>query len=223
MLLGLYLELIIWTKSVFWSTIQVSSAGSWFCSCVVFNHFHLWKVEWETDPLPSIFLGVAITNLLVMCLFSPATDLINFQPSVRRLLHGSSNWWKPQKTWARAKLKDSGTPLVVHVSSLEVMAKSRGITYHWIIWYNVGIAIINHQFWMVYTTHFWWLGGWFVIAIPTLYDLRAYDCKWYTGHPILEINTFELHRSHFSRCASLQLRSSGQQEREEMIASVNRE
>ena len=33
---------------------------------------------------------------------------------------------------------------------------------------NVGIAIINHSFLMVYTTHLWWLGGWFIIAIPTL-------------------------------------------------------
>ena len=28
---------------------------------------------------------------------------------------------------------------------------------------NVGVAI-NHQFLMVYTTHLWWLGGWFIIA-----------------------------------------------------------
>ena len=33
---------------------------------------------------------------------------------------------------------------------------------------HVGIAIINHQFLMVYTTTLWWLGGWFIIAIPTL-------------------------------------------------------
>ena len=33
---------------------------------------------------------------------------------------------------------------------------------------NVDIAIINHPFLMVYTTHLWWLGGWFIIAIPTL-------------------------------------------------------
>ena len=32
----------------------------------------------------------------------------------------------------------------------------------------VGIAIINHQFLMVYTSHLWWSGGWFIIAIPTL-------------------------------------------------------
>ena len=33
---------------------------------------------------------------------------------------------------------------------------------------NVGIAIINHPSLMVYYTHLWWLGGWFIIAIPTL-------------------------------------------------------
>ena len=33
---------------------------------------------------------------------------------------------------------------------------------------NVGIAIINHLFLMVYTTHLWWLGGWFLIDVPTL-------------------------------------------------------
>ena len=33
---------------------------------------------------------------------------------------------------------------------------------------NVGIAIINHPFLMVYTTHLWWFGGWFIIAIPIL-------------------------------------------------------
>ena len=36
---------------------------------------------------------------------------------------------------------------------------------------NVGTAIINHQFLMVYTNHLWWLGGWFIIAIPTLHEL----------------------------------------------------
>ena len=34
--------------------------------------------------------------------------------------------------------------------------------------FNVCIAIINHQFLMVYTTYLWQLGGWFIIAIPTL-------------------------------------------------------
>ena len=29
---------------------------------------------------------------------------------------------------------------------------------------NMGIAIINHPCLMVYTTHFWWLGGLFIIA-----------------------------------------------------------
>ena len=33
---------------------------------------------------------------------------------------------------------------------------------------NVGIAVINHPFLMVYTTRLWSLGGWFIIAIPTL-------------------------------------------------------
>ena len=37
------------------------------------------------------------------------------------------------------------------------------------LWFvgNVGIAIINHPCLMVFTTHLWWLGGWFIIAIPT--------------------------------------------------------
>ena len=32
---------------------------------------------------------------------------------------------------------------------------------------NGGITIINHPFWMVYTTYFRWFGGWFIIVIPT--------------------------------------------------------
>ena len=39
---------------------------------------------------------------------------------------------------------------------------------------NMGIAIINHPLLMVYTTHLWWLGGWFIHAIPTLYTLRLW-------------------------------------------------
>ena len=35
-------------------------------------------------------------------------------------------------------------------------------------WNTVGIAIINNPIVMVYTTHIWWLGGWFIITIPTL-------------------------------------------------------
>ena len=48
----------------------------------------------------------------------------------------------------------------------------------WPKWYsqekrsgNMCIAIINHSCLMVYTIytiHLWWLGGWFIIAIPTL-------------------------------------------------------
>ena len=38
---------------------------------------------------------------------------------------------------------------------------------------NVGIAMINHPFVMVYTTHLWWLGGWCIIAIPTLLKIRV--------------------------------------------------
>ena len=53
-------------------------------------------------------------------------------------------------------------------------------TYRWIT-YNVGIAIINHTILMVHTTHLWWLGGWFIIAIPTLssyeYELNLYHRK----------------------------------------------
>ena len=33
---------------------------------------------------------------------------------------------------------------------------------------NVGIEIVNHPFLMVYTTYLWLLGGWFIIAVPTL-------------------------------------------------------
>ena len=32
---------------------------------------------------------------------------------------------------------------------------------------NVGIAIVNFPFLMVYTNHLWRLGGWCIIAIPT--------------------------------------------------------
>ena len=41
---------------------------------------------------------------------------------------------------------------------------------------------------MVYTTHLWWLGGWFIIAIPTLFIFkRRKETKWiqhegYHGH-----------------------------------------
>ena len=37
---------------------------------------------------------------------------------------------------------------------------------------NLGIAMINHSFWMVYTTHLWWFGGWFIIVIPTLMEIN---------------------------------------------------
>ena len=37
-----------------------------------------------------------------------------------------------------------------------------------ILWFNVGIAIMNHPWLgMVYTLHFWWFRGWFITAIPT--------------------------------------------------------
>ena len=35
---------------------------------------------------------------------------------------------------------------------------------------NVGIAIINHQSLMVYTTHLWWLGGWFMTLLYQHYS-----------------------------------------------------
>ena len=44
---------------------------------------------------------------------------------------------------------------------------------------NVGIAIINHPFLMVYTIHFWRLGGWFILAIPTL----SWNCSFSLGSP----------------------------------------
>ena len=46
---------------------------------------------------------------------------------------------------------------------------------------NVGIAKIDHQFLMVYTNHLWWLGGWFIIAIPTLSPVSlSQSSKHYT-------------------------------------------
>ena len=42
---------------------------------------------------------------------------------------------------------------------------------------DVGIAIINQQILMVYTAHLWWLGGWFMIAIPTLQSWEKWKGK----------------------------------------------
>ena len=38
---------------------------------------------------------------------------------------------------------------------------------------NVGIAIINNPFFMIYTTHSWWLRGWFIIATPRLQYIQC--------------------------------------------------
>ena len=67
--------------------------------------------------------------------------------------------------------------MYVSLNSLQYTSLKMVITCYNIIYFskesicrynNVGKAIINHPFSMVYTTHLWWLGGWFIIAIPTL-------------------------------------------------------
>ena len=55
-----------------------------------------------------------------------------------------------------------------HQTHLGNLAEAGFQRTKFVYWSNVGIAIINHPCLMVYTTHLWWLGGWFVIAIPTL-------------------------------------------------------
>ena len=51
--------------------------------------------------------------------------------------------------------------------------------------FNVAIAIINHPFLMVYTTHQWWLGGWFTTAIPTLPAILRVSWIFCSHQPIL--------------------------------------
>ena len=59
------------------------------------------------------------------------------------------------------------------------------IYFHVVKSYNVGIAIINHPFLMVYTTHLWWFGGWFSIAIPTLPAIWTLNPRhWHWGQGI---------------------------------------
>ena len=65
---------------------------------------------------------------------------------------------------------------------------------------NVGIAMINHPCLMVYTTHVWWLGGWFIIAIPTLIALQATSELWTSMECMATARCFKL--SHNGTCFS---------------------
>ena len=68
-------------------------------------------------------------------------------------------------------------------------SRGEGTSEQWSSWvsrsfwkpFNVGIAIINQPFLMVYTIHLWWLGGWFILAIPTLYYVYIYIYIYYPG------------------------------------------
>ena len=61
---------------------------------------------------------------------------------------------------------------------------------------NVGIAIINNPFLMIYTTHLRWLGRWFIIAIPTLDWKRCEilgstsDVAWWSQSPAVYPKTW---------------------------------
>ena len=63
--------------------------------------------------------------------------------------------------------------------------------------YNVGIAIINHPVLMVHTIHWWWLEGWFIIAIPTLFNfwnyLSVFGQKKF--QLLMNIHTYSYHKS----------------------------
>ena len=63
---------------------------------------------------------------------------------------------------------------------------------------NVGIAIINHPFLMVYTTHLWWLGAWFIIAIPRLAALATLPIKIPKGGPIINQLSMIAHDPRYS-------------------------
>ena len=65
-----------------------------------------------------------------------------------------------------------GTPWwSLHISGIWPW-NAMAITWIWLAnKCNVGIAIINHPFLMVHTSHLWWLEGCFNIAIPTLVGL----------------------------------------------------
>ena len=46
----------------------------------------------------------------------------------------------------------------------------------WALFASICVLMwINHPFLMVCTTHLWWLGGWFIIGIPTIYRLLFWD------------------------------------------------
>ena len=88
------------------------------------------------------------------------------------------DWWPPPLRWAAFVPRPFGRCWAKWTTSSRLVTKSMGnlgVPHNHSITIkkhsNVGIATINHPFLMVCPTHLWRLGGWFIIAIPTLLPL----------------------------------------------------